>query len=86
MNIALKATCALIYLLAVAAFFTPLPFDAGRWVQLAAAVLLVTHALEVPLFLRHIRRYEGPLAVSIALTVLFGFLHWLPLARAESDA
>ena len=28
-----------------------------------------------------IKLYEGPLAVSILLTLLFGFMHWMPYKR-----
>jgi len=34
--------------------------------------------------LAHLRRYRGPLAVSIALNLLFGLLHWVPLKRAAT--
>jgi hypothetical protein len=33
-----------------------------------------------------VRLYKGPLAVSIILTLLFGFLHWKPLADARARA
>jgi hypothetical protein len=33
-----------------------------------------------------VKRDDGPLAVSVALTVLFGFLHWIPLPRQQARA
>jgi hypothetical protein len=35
---------------------------------------------------RHVRLYKGSLAVSIILTLLFGLLHWKPLADARARA
>ena len=29
---------------------------------------------------KHVRLYRGPLAASVVLTLLFGLLHWKPLA------
>jgi len=30
--------------------------------------------------------YEGALAVSLVLSMLFGLLHWMPLARKAREA
>ena len=40
-------------------------------------MLLVLHALETVVVFKHVKRYQGPVAVSMLLSVL-----WLPLARA----
>jgi len=32
---------------------------------------------------RHVKAYRGPLAASVVLTLLFGVLHWRPLAAAR---
>lgn len=82
MNTLLKASCLAIYLLAIIGVFVALPLDAAKPIQYAAAFLLIGHAVELALFFKHVKRYPGPLLSSIALTLLFGFLHWLPLARA----
>ena len=29
---------------------------------------------------KHVRLYRGPLAASVVLTLLFGLLHWKPMA------
>ena len=39
------------------------------------------HSVELLLMFKHVRLYRGPLAVSMLLTLLFGVLHWMPLAR-----
>jgi hypothetical protein len=57
-----------------------LPFEPTR----AALVLLLIHALEVLFAFKHVRLYKGPLAISVVLTLLFGLLHWRPLARAAA--
>lgn len=82
MNATLKASCLAIYLLAVIGAFTPLPYDATSALQSVAAILLGLHVLELLAAFKSVRRYPGPLIDSVALTLLFGLLHWLPLAKA----
>jgi len=59
-----------------------LPFDATR----AALILLGIHVVELLFVFKHVRLYPGPLAVSVLLTLLFGLLHWKPLADAARAA
>ena len=59
-----------------------LPFDATR----AALILLAIHVAELLFVFKHVRLYTGPLAVSVLLTLLFGLLHWKPLADAARAA
>jgi hypothetical protein len=49
--------------------------------QLLAVALLALHVLELPFAFKYIQRYPGPLVDSVALALLFGFLHWLPLKK-----
>lgn len=49
---------------------------------MVAGVLLVLHTLELPIALRHLRADHRPLWAGIALTLLYGVLHWKPLADA----
>lgn len=81
MNNLLKIGCLAIYLLALAGLFVPLPFGAEIALRYVAVILLAVHLLEVPIMFRHVRRYPGSLAVSLLLTLLFGFLHWWPLRQ-----
>jgi len=74
-----KASCLAVYLLAVLGAVVALPFGIAPPLQYIAVILLVLHALEALIALRSVRRYPGPLVDSIALTLLFGFLHWKPL-------
>jgi uncharacterized protein YhhL (DUF1145 family) len=78
MNNAIKASLIVIYVLALIGLVVP--FGAADILLKITLVLLVIHAIEAVVMFKHVRRYEGPLAVSILLTLLFGLLHWKPLA------
>lgn len=81
MNALLKAACLAAYGLALAGLAGLLPPGLAGTMQNIALVLLVIHALEVIFMFKHVRLYRGSLAVSILLTLLFGLLHWKPLAE-----
>ena len=81
MSIFFKASCLALYLLAVASAFVAMPFGYTSALQNGAAILLGLHVLELLIFFKFVRRYPGQLVDSMALTLLFGFLHWLPLAK-----
>lgn len=81
MSTIVKASCLAVYLLAVIAVIVELPFGIGSALQGLAVTLLVLHALEVLIAFKSVRLYPGPLVDSVALTLLFGFLHWKPLTR-----
>ncbi|MBI2734529.1 MAG: hypothetical protein HYX44_14880 [Aquabacterium sp.] len=74
-----------LYAATAASFFValPLPAEVVHWMRLIVGGLLVAHALEVVVFHRKVALYQGPMMVSVFLTVLFGFLHWLPLSKAQ---
>jgi hypothetical protein len=75
-----------LYVATVASFFVALPGlspEVVHWMRLIAGGLLVVHAIEVVIFHRKLALYQGPMAVSVLLTLLFGFLHWLPLSKAQ---
>ena len=78
-----KAVLLATYLLALASLAWPLPFDLGAPVRRLTLIVLIVHAVELVLAFRHVRSYRGPLAVSVLLTLLFGLLHWKPLADAS---
>lgn len=80
MFLLLKIACLAVYALALAGLAGLLdPGHAAR-VQTIAVVLLTLHALEIVFMFRHVRKYRGALLVSVLLTLLFGLLHWKPLA------
>ena len=80
----LKALCLATYLLAIASFANAVPAVAVLPLQLFAATLLAAHALEAVIFMRYVRLYRGSLLASLLLTLLFGLLHWKPLADAKA--
>lgn len=86
MNTLLKGCCLVIYAMALVAAFVQLPGETPTSIQYAALILLVAHVLEVFVAFKSVRLYKGLLVVSIMLTVLFGFLHWIPLAKEEANA
>jgi uncharacterized protein YhhL (DUF1145 family) len=82
LNSVLKAACLIVYALALVGLAGLLPAGLSGPVQTVAAILLLLHVLELLFFFKHVRKYTGPLAVSVLLTLLFGLLHWKPLADA----
>lgn len=83
MNTALKALCLVVYALALASLAGLLPAGTFTRTPWLAAILLLIHALEAVFFLKVLRLYKGTLAASVGLTLLFGVLHWKPLADAH---
>jgi hypothetical protein len=86
LNLALRAQCLLVYVLALAVMSGLLPDGAFSRAPLIAGVLLAIHALETVVMFKHVRLYLGPLALSVVLKLLFGLLHWKPLADQQARA
>ena len=84
LNSLFKSVCLLVFALGVADAlgWLPVSWSSALPMSLAhfAAALLAIHLLELAVFWRHVRRYRGPLAVSVVLMLLFGMMHWKPLA------
>ena len=80
----LKAACMGVYVLALAGLADLLPADLAATAQQLALVLILVHALELVVMFKHVRLYRGSLVVSVVLTLLFGLLHWRPLAKAAA--
>lgn len=75
------------YVAALASFFVDFPPLFESVLRYGTVALLVAHALEVVFCFRWVRLYPGPLLLSICLTLLFGFVHWMPFKkRAEAGA
>jgi hypothetical protein len=77
----LKAACLGAYFMALAGMAGLITGELSNRAQNLALAMLVIHVLELVVMFKHVRLYRGPLPVSIALTLLFGVLHWRPLAR-----
>lgn len=83
-NTLLRGLCLLAYAAALAHAAGLLPPDALSRAPWVAALLLALHLAELPLALKHLRLDARPLALGLLLTLLFGVLHWWPLARSAS--
>jgi hypothetical protein len=82
----LKANCIALYLLATAAIFVELPWQSGPILQRVALIFLAAHGAEAVFAYKHVKAYKGPLSTSLLLTLLFGLLHWWPIAKQNSAA
>jgi hypothetical protein len=82
----LRALCLLAYALALAKLAGWLPAGSFDRAPLVAGVLLALHIGELVFVFKHVRLYRGALAVSVLLTLLFGLLHWKPLADRQALA
>jgi len=81
MSDSLKAALLAIYALAIIGAFGVLPVGLTSVLQTMALILVAAHVLELLVAFRSVKRYPGPLIDSIALTLLFGFVHWRPLGQ-----
>lgn len=84
MNTFSRAALLALYALAIAALLVPLPWGAGPLVQRIALITLAIHVVELLFVFKHVKAYTGPLATSVALTLLFGLLHWLPIKNRQA--
>ena len=86
-NYLFRALCLLAYVMALGKLAGLVPAGTFDSVTTVAFVLLALHAGELLLMYKHVRLYKGPLVVSVLLTLLFGLLHWEPLAdeKAKSE-
>jgi hypothetical protein len=86
-NYLFRALCLLAYVMALGKLAGLVPAGTFDRATTVALVLLFLHAAELALMFKHVRLYKGPLAASVLLTLLFGLLHWKPLAdeKAKSE-
>jgi hypothetical protein len=78
-----KVLCVVLYAAAVGHWVGWMPSGVMPFATTLAVVFLGLHALEVPIFWQRVKRYRGPLAASIAFTLMFGLLHLIPLRGDE---
>ncbi|MBK7052084.1 MAG: hypothetical protein IPH54_16010 [Rhodoferax sp.] len=72
----LKLNCIGIYAIALISLFYPLPAELGSTMQNGALLLLVFNAVEAIFGFEQVKLYQGPLLISLLLSLLFGRLHW----------
>lgn len=82
----LKAGCLATYALAGAALAGLYGGPLAAAAQVGAAALLVAHLLELPFAYRHLGAHPGPFWSSLLQSLLYGLMHWWPLARRRRDA
>ena len=82
----LKAGLLAMYAMALSGLAGLLPAGLAGIMLKIALVTVFIHVIEVVVMFKHVRLYRGPLAISIALTLLYGLLHWKPLADAANAA
>lgn len=72
----LKLNCLGVYAIALVSLFYPLPAELGTTMQNGALLLLIFNGVEAIFGFEQIKQYQGPLLVSLLLSLLFGRLHW----------
>lgn len=79
-----KLLLLVLYGIAIGSYLTALPLspDIIHWLRIVAMVLLVAQLLEVVICFKKVALHKGPLFDSVLLTLLFGILHWKPMADA----
>jgi hypothetical protein len=83
-NYFLRGLCLIAYVMALAKLAGLIPTGIFDRTPAVALVLLVLHAAELLFMFKHVRLYKGSLAMSVVLTLLFGLLHWKPLAEQQA--
>ena len=84
--VAAKVGVLLFYAAALVSLSGDFPPLAAQLLQYGTLLLFTLHTLEAILCFRWVRMYEGPLVVSILLTLLFGFVHWMPYKKRAEGA
>lgn len=82
----LKISVLVFYSAVVIDFFVPLLGGFSSITQIIAVFFVVAHCLEAAVFFKHVRKYPGSILMSVFLTLLFGFLHWIPLSKQEKES
>lgn len=85
MSLVMKIACLVAYALGIAALAGLIHGPLAAAAAIVTIALLGLHALELLYAFRFLHRYQGPLAASVLLALLFGVLHWAPLARRPKD-
>ena len=84
MNLAMRIGCLAAYALGIAAFTGLIHGPLAAAAAIVTIALIGLHALELLYAYRFLHRHEGSMGASVALALLFGVLHWAPLARQKA--
>ena len=81
MNLAMRIGCLAAYALGIAALLGLIHGPLAAAAGIVTIALLGLHALELLFAFRFLHRHPGSMGMSVLLALLFGVLHWAPLAR-----
>ena len=81
MNVAMKFACIVAYVLGIAGVVGLVHGPLASAGEILSIVLLGVHALELLFAFKFLHRHKGSMGASVLLALLFGVLHWAPLAR-----
>jgi hypothetical protein len=81
MTLAMKIACLVAYALGTAALAGLIHGPLASAAAIVTIALLGLHALELLYAFKFLHRHRGSMGVSVLLALLFGVLHWAPLAR-----
>jgi len=81
MNLVMRIACLVAYALGIAALAGLVHGPLAAAAAIVTIALVGLHALELLYAFRFLHRYKGSMGMSVVLALLFGVLHWAPLAR-----
>ena len=84
MNLVMRIACLVAYALGIAAFAGLVHGPLAAAAAIVTIALVGLHALELLYAFRFLHRYRGSMGLSVVLALLFGVLHWAPLARRKA--
>jgi len=81
MTLLMKIACLVAYALGIAALLGLIHGPLAAAAAIVTIALLGLHALELLYAFKFLHRHRGSMGMSVLLALLFGVLHWAPLAR-----
>jgi len=81
MTLVMKIACLVAYALGIAALLGLIHGPLAAAAAIVTIALLGLHALELLYAFKFLHRHPGSMGTSVVLALLFGVLHWAPLAR-----
>ena len=81
MSFVINFACIVVYALGIAGVVGLVRGPLASAGEILSIVLLGVHALELLFAFKFLHRHKGSMGASVLLALLFGVLHWAPLAR-----
>jgi hypothetical protein len=82
----LKGGLLAMYAMALAGLAGLLPNGLASTLLNISIIILIIHVIETVVMFKVVRLYRGPLTISVLLSLLFGLLHWKPLAPGKAKS